>query len=375
MNMDDKFDYYMFILCNIDGIGYKTVKLLLDTYGSAREALSESYESYSEILTKSKAQILSAGLDKDKLNNRLKIMSKEKIKFIPFTSPEYPDKLKHIPDPPLALYVKGELPLDDAPSVAVIGARECSEYGAVCAEAIGKKLGSCGINVISGFARGIDSIAQQNAILSGGKTYGILGCGTDVIYPPENRKLYEETVRNGGLISEYAVGTLPKKTFFPARNRLISGLSDVVVVVEARVRSGTYITVTQALEQGKEVMAVPGRITDGLSVGCNVLINQGAAVITSPEDVIDMLSSMGKLSIYMNKSPNYEDEEDGCESESTILENLEITPTDCGILFDKLRKYGYTYEQMSSELTVLEIEGKVKKIGNSYIRKDVKSHI
>lgn len=371
--MRGEMDYYMFILCNIDGIGFKTVCLLLDTFKDAKNALSQDMDSYREILPESKAKLLMTGLHKTVLNERLKVMSRENIEFIPFFSPKYPIKLKNIPDPPLALYVKGELPSGDEPAVAVVGARECSEYGKICAEAIGRDLGRNKINVISGLARGIDSIAQQSAICSGGKTYGVLGGGVDVVYPTQNAGLYKDVISHGGLISEYPVGTMPKRDLFPARNRIISGLADVVVVVEARVRSGTYITVSQALEQDREVMVVPGRITDGLSVGCNNLIRQGAAIITSPSDVIDMLSSMGKIDFRTQS--NKESAEEDFGDASCLLKNLEITPTDIGVLLNKVVKYGYTYEKMCAELAILEIEGRVKKVGNSFIRTDAKSHI
>lgn len=371
--MNCEMDYHMFILCNIDGIGYKTVATLLNEFESAGNVLAQSPETLKELIPESKYKLLCNGIDKDRMNTRLKVMSREKIAFVPFTSSMYPERLRHIPDPPLALYVKGDLPFGNVPAVAVVGARECSEYGALCAKAIGKELGRNGINVISGFARGIDSISQQSAIEAGGKTYGVLGGGVDFIYPPENKRLYYEVIENGGLISEYPVGTEPKRELFPARNRLISGLSDIVVVVEARVRSGTYITVTQALEQNREVMVVPGRITDGLSVGCNALIKQGAAIISRPEDVIDLLSSMGKIKLLdENLTDNCIDEAD---EDNVLLKYLDITPTDVGILLEKVKKYGYSYEKMCSELTVLQIEGKVIKIGNSFAKTGSKSHI
>ena len=151
------------------------------------------------------------------------------------------------------------------------------------AEELGRYLGSQGIQVISGMARGIDGISQQAALLAGGTSYGVLGCGVDICYPSQNRKLYEELIQKGGLLSTYAPGTKALPAYFPPRNRIVSGLADALIVIEARQKSGTLITVDMALEQGKDVYVVPGRITDRLSDGCNRLLTQGAGVFLSPE--------------------------------------------------------------------------------------------
>ena len=171
------------------------------------------------------------------------------------------------------------MPDPNVPSVAVIGARQCTEYGRYIASKLGSALADEGIQVISGMARGIDSIAQSAAMEAGGKTFAVLGCGVDVCYPPECTSLFRQLMEKGGILSEYPPGTEPKASYFPRRNRIISGLSDAVVVVEARERSGTLITVDMALEQGREVYVVPGRITDPLSFGCNHLIRQGAGIV------------------------------------------------------------------------------------------------
>lgn len=202
---------------------------------------------------------------------------------------EYPARLLKIPGPPKILYVLGELPREDIPSVAVIGARDCSEYGKYVAAGLGKYLGEQGIQVISGMARGIDGISQEAALDAGGKSFGILGCGVDICYPAGNRTLYEKLKREGGLLSEYEPGTPVKPYQFPARNRIVSGLADAVVVVEAREKSGTLITVDMALEQGKEVYAVPGRVTDRLSDGCNRLLKTGAGLLLHPGEFVEEL--------------------------------------------------------------------------------------
>ena len=205
----------------------------------------------------------------------------------------YPKRLENIPDPPGELYVIGRLPEEERPAVAIVGARECSEYGRFVARELGGLLGRHGISVISGMARGIDGISQAAALDGGGSSYGILGCGVDVCYPKENKALYERLKTCGGILSEYAPGTRALAWNFPPRNRIVSGLADVVVVIEARVKSGTLITVDMALEQGKEVYVVPGRVTDRLSDGCNRLLKQGANILLSPKEFMREITERG----------------------------------------------------------------------------------
>ena len=202
---------------------------------------------------------------------------------------DYPARLLEIPDPPERLYVIGRLPEEKVPSVAIIGARECSEYGSYVAARLGECMGRNGIQVISGMARGIDGIGQTAALDVGGSSFAVLGSGVDVCYPARNRRLYERLRERGGVLSEYPPGTPALSRNFPPRNRIVSGLADAVVVVEAREKSGTLITVDMALEQGKEVYAVPGRVTDALSSGCNRLVKLGAAMLLDPEELAEEL--------------------------------------------------------------------------------------
>ena len=199
------------------------------------------------------------------------------------TDREYPRRLLEIPQAPKQLYVRGKLPEEGVPSVAVIGARDCSYYGQEVAKRLGRLFGENGIQVISGMARGIDGIGQQAALQAGGSSFAVLGCGADICYPRQNQDLYDRLCKQGGVISEYEWGTPPRAGYFPPRNRIVSGLADALIVIEARQKSGTLITVDMALEQGKDVYVVPGRITDRLSDGCNRLLTQGAGVFLSPE--------------------------------------------------------------------------------------------
>ncbi|MBQ7562914.1 MAG: DNA-processing protein DprA [Lachnospiraceae bacterium] len=212
------------------------------------------------------------------------------IRFIPYYSREYPERLRKTPYHPFAIFVKGQVPDDDRKSVALIGARSCSEYGKKVAEGFGRELALAGVSVVSGMAYGIDGISQYSCLRAGGDSYGILGCGVNICYPEANRRLYELLEEKGGLISEYGLDTKPKACLFPARNRIISALCDLVVVIEAKERSGTSITVDMALEQGKDVAIVPGRIYDPLSTGCLSLWKQGAFPVCGVEDILAILS-------------------------------------------------------------------------------------
>ncbi|MCM1063552.1 MAG: DNA-processing protein DprA [Eubacterium sp.] len=205
---------------------------------------------------------------------------------------EYPANLRNIPDAPAGLYVRGRLPVETDITVAVIGARDCSDYGKYVAEGLGAFFGENGVTVVSGMARGIDGISQWAALEAGGTSIGVLGCGVDICYPAKNRRLFDRLLEQGAVFSEYPPGTPPRSMNFPARNRIVSGLADAVVVVEARNRSGTLITVDMALEQGREVYVVPGRITDRLSDGCNRLIKQGAGILLSPGELLEELREL-----------------------------------------------------------------------------------
>ncbi len=215
--------------------------------------------------------------------------------YIRRNSPEFPDRFEGISGSPKGLYVIGELPRDDMPTVGIVGARMCSRYGRETAYEFGRVLAGKGVQIISGLALGVDCHAQEGALAGGGKTFAVLGCGADICYPKTNRAVYEKIRTCGGILSEEEPGTPPLSRNFPKRNRIISALSDIVLVVEARERSGSLITVDFALEQGKTVYAVPGRVSDLLSCGCNRLIEQGAGIACSPETILMELESQRTL--------------------------------------------------------------------------------
>lgn len=231
------------------------------------------------------------------------------ILFYPEYHPHYPVKLLSIPARPFGIFVKGKLPDIRQRSLAIVGARDCSEYGQYVARHFAEKMAQNGVAVISGLARGIDGIAQRAAMEAGGESFGVLGSGADICYPKSNEKLYRMCMERGGILSTYLPGTPPTPNLFPPRNRIISGLSDGILIIEAREKSGTIITADLALEQGKDVFVIPGRVTDRLSDGCNSLIRQGASLIQSPEQLLEELHiGYGKVPVT-----GYEEEEDPCE--------------------------------------------------------------
>ena len=219
----------------------------------------------------------------------------ETIHYIRRNSDYFPLRFEGLSDVPEGLYCIGSLPDDNIPSVAVVGARSCSSYGRKTAFALGKFLAEQGVQVISGMAMGIDSSAQEGALAAGGKTFAVLGCGVDICYPRTSYAVYDALAVRGGIIAEVEPGTKPLAYNFPRRNRIISALSDIVIVVEAREKSGSLITVDCALEQGRTVYAVPGRVGDRLSDGCNFLIAQGAGILWSFEAVTEELKGMEAL--------------------------------------------------------------------------------
>ena len=212
------------------------------------------------------------------------------IAIIPFTNPNYPARLRTIADPPPFLYVKGNILTADDKAVAIVGSRSASEYGRRVARDLARGLASLGFTVVSGMARGIDGSAHESALQAGGRTFAVLGSGVERAYPPEHEILYRRISESGAVISELPIGTRPMAFNFPARNRLISGLSLGVVVVEATEKSGSLITATLAVEQGREVFAVPGEVGSSRSRGAHRLIRQGAKLVESVDDIIEEIA-------------------------------------------------------------------------------------
>lgn len=283
---------YLYWLCQSDGVGAAVIKKLFDYYGSYRTVF-DNFEKDKKLLTNRNEKwfdsLCQTKHNFQKICQSYHSLADQGIQFITHLDKRYPKRLRVIDYKPAALYVKGELPDESMPTAAIVGARNCSSYGKQISEYLGAELGRHQIQIISGMAYGIDAAGHYGALKGDGKTFGILGCGVNICYPKEHYNLYEKIIMNGGIISEFPIDAAPKSFHFPMRNRLISGLADLVIVIEAKEKSGSLITVEFALEQGKEVFAVPGRISDSLSQGCNQLIQTGANVLISPTDIIEYL--------------------------------------------------------------------------------------
>ena len=378
---------------SVPGIGIKTINQLYEQYGS----YEKMYRADGEWgLTERKKDAFFLQKAKWNVKEEYNRLLYNKIWCIPMHLCGYPDKLKEIHRPPSALFVKGRLPEGERPAVAVVGARNCSPYGKLMAKELGKILAQNGIQVISGLAIGIDGISQRAAMEHGGASFGIMGCGVDICYPADNRLIYEQLSagRNrGGIISEFMPGTKPLSGHFPLRNRIISGMADMLVVVEAKERSGTFITVSDAREQGRDVYAVPGRFNDPLSYGCNRLIDQGAFVLYDAnrfiEDVFERYTYRKKrkpctgTEKYLpitgtEKEPVFTVNEmlTNCEYkkecgkdvfgglEAEILEILDIQYVSVGDILCALE--GCSTSEILAALSTLECCGKVESKGSFY---------
>lgn len=280
---------YWIWLSRIEGLNPKFLNDLLEKYKSPKIIWEKTKEELIEDGIKEiYVKEITNEFYRQGLNRYLNYMKQNNIELITIEDKEYPDKLKLIYDPPIVLYIKGNKKILNEKSVAIVGCRLCTKYGENIAKKLAYNLSLNNINVISGLARGIDSCAHKGSLKGEGKTIAVVGCGLDRVYPEENKELFNKIINNNGaIISEYVIGTKPLAKNFPKRNRIISGLSNGVIVVEAREKSGTLITADFALEQGKEVYAVPGNITNCNSYGTNELIKQGAKSVTNIQDILE----------------------------------------------------------------------------------------
>lgn len=303
---------------------------------------------------------------KKKLNAEYDKILYSDVKMVSVDSVNYPGRLKDIFEAPYILYYRGCLPDEEKKTAALVGSRACSEYGRSMAKEIASGLAANDVQIVSGFARGIDTAAHNGCLgVADGKTFAVFGSGINYCYPPENRFTYDEIIENGGgIISEYPPDTKPVPGFFPMRNRIISGLSDIVIVVEAGSKSGALITADHAIEQGRTVMALPGRATDRLSVGCNALIRQGAGIITSMDDVYFELGI--PASGNDKKVPKTEKKQNElAKPEKMLYSQLDFNPQG---IDDLIRKSRLAPDEVSTCLVRMELAGLVKRIGGMYVR-------
>lgn len=298
MNINEKQACY--ILTNIDSIGLKTSEKLrkyAESYAGIFEEKPEILYKSGLLSNKQEDELKEAIVKMSALLEEMKRYEEQGINMYCRTDAAYPKRLKDIADPPRLIFVRGKLPEDEKPAASIIGARECSDYGISVAEFFAGELAKKGVNIISGMAYGIDAAAGRGALKVGCDSFAVLGSGVNVCYPRENYRLFQlmggmgryNNNPRGGIISEFHPQKQALRLNFVMRNRLIAGLCDVLLVIEAREKSGTSITVNYALEQGKEVFALPGRITDPLGRGCNKLIRDGATPLVEPADVLSYL--------------------------------------------------------------------------------------
>lgn len=352
---------YRYWLCNIPGLGNVRIERLYNLFGSARDIYhaSEKILKASNILKDKDIECIRKTRENLQIFTEYLQLNKKNIRLITLWDEDYPKRLKNIYDKPVSLYLKGKLPAEDTPAVAIVGARNCSEYGRQMAHFLGRKLAQKGVNVISGLARGIDGAGHLGALSAGGYTMGVLAGGVDVCYPRENIDLYVQMEEAGGIVSEYPPGMEPLPKHFPLRNRIISGLSDVVVIVEARERSGSLITADMALEQNRTVMAVPGRICDKLSAGCNDLILQGAGIVCGVENILENLNCESFV-----KEPDEKKIINLLAREEKMLYScLDLTPKNLNTIIEET---GLEMSVVTASLVNLEFRGMIREVSRGY---------
>lgn len=352
--MDDKKFWVGFNL--IKGIGAVRMQALMHYFGDLESAWKAAPADLAgagmslkliERIVKARDQV-----DLEKVWARIESQG---IKILTWEDSAYPQRLKEIEQPPPVLYVRGEYLPDDLFAVAIVGTRRVTPYGRQITEELASYLASNGITIVSGLARGVDAIAHQTALKAGGRTIGVLGSGVDKIYPPEHRQLAEKMMENGAIISDYAPGTPPDASNFPPRNRIISGLSLAIVVVEAGETSGALITAEFAAEQGREIFAVPGSILAPQSKGTNKLIQNGALPLLSVNDLMQALNlqRMGDHKTARKIIPSD-------ETEARVMNVLSAEP----LHVDEIRNQAeLPIEKVSATLALMELKGMVRQVG------------
>lgn len=365
MEKEERVYYLAFSL--IEGIGPVRFKLLLEYFGSAKKAWETGKLELEKIGLNQK--IVGQIIEKRKTFNPesyTTLLSRKEISFITSADNDYPELLKQISDPPFVLFIKGKIIKEDVLAVGIVGTRYPTVYGREVTERIASDLAVSGVTIVSGMARGIDSIAHRGALEVGGRTIAVLGCGIDVIYPPENRQLYYDITKNGAVVSEFPPGMLVSRGLFPARNRIISGLSRGIIVTEGAKDSGSLITAADAAKQGRDVFAVPGAITNPLSAAPLSLMKDGAKIITSAKDVLDELGI-----IYGTLKPSFAKASEGkyanrrrFRAESPLEEAIFSVLVNGAMQADQLvRKLGRKTEEVLPTLTLMELGGRIKNVG------------
>jgi DNA processing protein len=350
-----------FIALNmVADVGPVRVRQLLDAFGSPEKILQAPRSELKKVdgIGEEVAKSITKWRENVRLDDELARIERENVRVVTQLDDEFPQNLREIHDPPLVLYVRGALKKNEKLAVAVVGTRRPTHYGQESARKLAYQLAHCGVAVISGGARGIDTAAHRGALQAKGRTIAVVGTGLDVIYPAENKKLFDEIAESGAVVTEFPFGTKPTKTNFPMRNRILSGWSLGVIVVEAGLHSGASITATQAAEQGRQVFAVPGRIDSPMSKGTHRLIKEGAKLT---EDVEDVLSEFEFLTFRRAESEKSDESAtiSLTETEQKIVNALaeqELSPDEI------IAATGLTSAEVSSTLLALEMKRVVKQL-------------
>lgn len=365
---------YLLALCNLPGLGQRHLKILVDYYQSFEYALQQS-----DFWSKIPGFTCGHGEGPKKIgleaqaDQLLENLYQSDAKIITLDDPNYPMLLKNIYDPPFVIFYRGTLPQEQDITIAMVGSRKATAYGRLIAETLAQDLGEKDAWVVSGMARGIDTASHRGCLKAGGKTIAVLGSGIDVIYPRENRSLYEEIILSGAVLSELPLGTPPLPQHFPARNRLISGLSKGVVVVEAAEKSGSLITVDFALEQGRDVFAIPGPVNSLLSRGTHKLIREGAKLVEKADDILEEYiegyneaASDGSKEDLGGGSRKVKNQFDLFSFTQEEREILELMSTGNVHFDDIVKQAGLNAAELASLLTQWEIKGLIKQLPGKY---------
>ncbi len=359
--------YYLLLLSSISGIGHARLRTLVSKFGSPENVFSASLHQLlaTEGFDRKNAEKILDPAQRDPkfVDAQLKLMEQYRTKIVTLWDEDYPENLKNIFDPPAYLFVRGTLAESDRYSLAIVGTRESTAYGKLMTETIVKELALRGITVVSGLARGVDTVAHAAALRHGGRTIVVLGCGVDRIYPPENFKLAMDIIEHGALVSDYPMHTAPDAVNFPGRNRIISGLSLGTLIVEAGDKSGALITADYAIEQNREVFAVPGNVNVQQAKGPNRLIKQGAKLVETVDDILAELES--KL-LPIKKTPGLPQALQLNFQEQVIYDSIAAEPAHV----DQISKLcNLTIAETLSYLLNLELMGAVKQLsGKHFVR-------
>ncbi len=351
------------------GVGPTIFRQLLETFGSASAALKADRSALACVkgIGRIRADGILSAREQVDVDKELSLVAKAGAQLLCWESPSYPVGLKNIYDPPPVLYVDGQLEDEDATAVAIVGTRRPSRYGLEQAERFGAALARAGFTIVSGLARGIDSAAHNGALKAGGRTIAVQGCGLGRVFPPENGDLYRAISGQGAVVSEFPMLSEPLRENFPRRNRIISGLSMAVLIIEGPLRSGSMITARMAMEQGREVFALPGRIDNLAAAGTNQLIRDGACLVRSLEDILDELGEVGQS---MRRGTERADQRPTAPSLPGNLSGAEkaifAAATDEPMTVDEFcAATVLSAGEVSSALTMLQLKGLIRQLAGA----------